>query len=754
MLRLFPLFSMSSRRHWRQLVLAGLCSALLASCGGNDDLETVVPVPASVAVELPTQRQALGVSFQLRSSAGDATEGLRYQWDFGDGKTSALASPQHSYDAAGVYTVKLVVSNVAGESVTGTGTVQVGDLAIVAGRNCSGADQSGWCWQRPLPQGQQLLAFHFPSDLRGWAVGEGGTIMATADGGKSWQAQTSGTRLAINRVYFVDNSVGWAAGYYGEMLRTIDGGANWQRFSTAQPYTVTALGAVDASVAWFGANGSTYLTTNAGQTWRRLELPGSYGTIAVAGASAFWGISNGMLWRSSDAKDWTLATQPPAGDARLTRNIDSVQALDARVALVTGYEYGYLGSGFSQYVSRRVFWFTADGGGTWQSLSAVSDYYPFYDNVRLLPDGAILLPAGYLASEARISTDRGQTWSSLGKPALAEFAYVVQMDVFSARRLMVRDSTGLQHFSSDGGASWLQGKPGGPIGAGMNSVWFFNSREGLAISNEGYYLKTRDGGLNWTQADGQANQGWSRLQFLPGSDTGWVISNHGAIFKSTDRGATWLSPVQPTSAPMSGVTDFHFVDAQNGWAVAPYSYSTGSARSGSIYVSQDGGSSWQPMPSTQDLNGLSSIRFADANHGVAVGPSGFAYASTDGGKTWTPKPTGTDRSLTRVTFANAHVALAVGQSGVILRSTDRGQSWSRVSSPTANTLLDVRFMSSTRGYAVGEGGTLITTNDGGLSWTVRDTGISSSLRSVFFVDAYTGWVVGDSGTILVTTDGG
>jgi len=33
-----------------------------------------------------------------------------YYWDFGDGNTSTLIAPSHTYAAAGVYTVKLVVS--------------------------------------------------------------------------------------------------------------------------------------------------------------------------------------------------------------------------------------------------------------------------------------------------------------------------------------------------------------------------------------------------------------------------------------------------------------------------------------------------------------------------------------------------------------------------------------------------------------------------------------------------------------------
>lgn len=47
------------------------------------------------------------------SSAGDP---VSYDWDFGDGQTSAAANPIHTYKAAGTYTVTLTVVNALGET--------------------------------------------------------------------------------------------------------------------------------------------------------------------------------------------------------------------------------------------------------------------------------------------------------------------------------------------------------------------------------------------------------------------------------------------------------------------------------------------------------------------------------------------------------------------------------------------------------------------------------------------------------------
>ncbi len=41
---------------------------------------------------------------------------MTYAWDFGDGYTSALEDPVHTYAATGCYTVTLTVSNECGET--------------------------------------------------------------------------------------------------------------------------------------------------------------------------------------------------------------------------------------------------------------------------------------------------------------------------------------------------------------------------------------------------------------------------------------------------------------------------------------------------------------------------------------------------------------------------------------------------------------------------------------------------------------
>jgi hypothetical protein len=58
----------------------------------------------------------------------------------------------------------------------------------------------------------------------GTAVGQGGTILRTTDGGASWVAQESGTMEYLQGVLFTDANTGTVVGSAGTILRTTNGG--------------------------------------------------------------------------------------------------------------------------------------------------------------------------------------------------------------------------------------------------------------------------------------------------------------------------------------------------------------------------------------------------------------------------------------------------------------------------------------------------------------------------------------------------
>jgi PKD repeat protein len=67
-------------------------------------------------------------TMQFNSSTSSVVTGrtiASYSWDFGDGGSSALASPSHAYGAAASYNVTLTITDSAGKVGRVTKTVAV-----------------------------------------------------------------------------------------------------------------------------------------------------------------------------------------------------------------------------------------------------------------------------------------------------------------------------------------------------------------------------------------------------------------------------------------------------------------------------------------------------------------------------------------------------------------------------------------------------------------------------------------------------
>ena len=83
-------------------------------CSCSDTVFATAPVPAVTFSAAPLSCCApLTVYFTDTTSASGGTIAAR-RWDFGDGSSSTLANPQHTYGTAGVYTVTLAVTNTTG----------------------------------------------------------------------------------------------------------------------------------------------------------------------------------------------------------------------------------------------------------------------------------------------------------------------------------------------------------------------------------------------------------------------------------------------------------------------------------------------------------------------------------------------------------------------------------------------------------------------------------------------------------------
>ncbi len=125
-----------------------------------------------------------------------------------------------------------------------------------------------------------LGSIWFDTDtMHGWAVGESGTIVATADGGHTWFSQTSGVTADLNSVRFAPGGkLGFAAGSGGVILRTEDEGRIWLQTDSkvGSPRTDLAIGQ-DGQTGWaIGFPPALLRTSDSGNNWDAMPWPLSY----------------------------------------------------------------------------------------------------------------------------------------------------------------------------------------------------------------------------------------------------------------------------------------------------------------------------------------------------------------------------------------------------------------------------------------------------------------------------------------------
>jgi photosystem II stability/assembly factor-like uncharacterized protein len=59
----------------------------------------------------------------------------------------------------------------------------------------------------------------FTDRNRGWAVGDDGVILYTADGGEEWSIVSAPLSAKLTDLVFVNNRAGWASGLSGALIK-------------------------------------------------------------------------------------------------------------------------------------------------------------------------------------------------------------------------------------------------------------------------------------------------------------------------------------------------------------------------------------------------------------------------------------------------------------------------------------------------------------------------------------------------------
>ena len=191
--------------------------------------------------------------------------------------------------------------------------------AVGAGGAIVASTDGGATWAAQVSHtGADLNGVAFVNATHGWAVGAGGVIVATTDGGTTWAAQDSRTTADLKAVAFADASTGWAVGAGGVIVATTDGGTTWNSQTSGTGSDLTGVAFADATHGWaVGAGGVILATTDGGTTWAAQDSHTTADLKAVAAADATHAVAvgaAGTIVTTADGADWAARTSATTSD--------------------------------------------------------------------------------------------------------------------------------------------------------------------------------------------------------------------------------------------------------------------------------------------------------------------------------------------------------------------------------------------------------------------------------------------------------
>ncbi|QDU37827.1 Ycf48-like protein precursor [Maioricimonas rarisocia] len=240
-----------------------------------------------------------------------------------------------------------------------------------------------------------------------------------------------------------------------------------------------------------------------------------------------------------------------------------------------------------------------------------------------------------------------------------------------------------------------------------------------------------------------------------GSRIAWAVGDHGTIWKSDDGGTSWSLVPTPADCHWTGIA---FLTDRVGWicggSVTPYVKHS----QGMVAFTEDGGQSWE-LRADGTVPYLQDIRFFDLDSGIAIGtatpeiPSGILTTS-DGGATWQAVPGPTGAAWKSAAFVDAATGL-VGGSGGRLVNVGGGRVLSRqLGSFGLRSIAGLDLASDGTGWLVGDGGLALTTRNGGVAWSPPEGPLPESVRDTFDFRSVSShgnhvWIAGRPGTAIL-----
>lgn len=442
----------------------------------------------------------------------------------------------------------------------------------------------------PLPAANNIWSLYFINELEGFAGMNSGALMKTNDGGISWTLQS--TQLSnINFIYFISSTRGflsnnngasktvdggnswystfpnvgtvksmyyqptlnllYAGGYYASVARTDSIASGWlSLFSILEPeYMFSICSPSDSIIIGVGSTGTLYRSTNAGGTWSNVQTGYPYtirDTYFFNDTLAFSCGDRATILKSTDGfvtetRKYNLAnvqlrkilfTSADTGYAcgsgrRILKTVNGGQSWlptfpNSGTTIFTDIEFTGKDTGYVSYLYESILK-TTNAGATWDTIHATPGSIHDLNDMHFFDDTTLIVSGTYTFLQR--STDAGLTFQPCvlsgnfsGSPDLSRFSFPSA----TVGYVIGEDSTFLR--TTDGGLNWT--KLYFPESS-INNVKFINDLEGYLLTPHKLY-HTSDGGQSFSVDSIPSNQSMFELH-INSSGYVYVMGTGGAI---------------------------------------------------------------------------------------------------------------------------------------------------------------------------------------------------------------------------------
>uniref|UniRef100_UPI003BA40128 WD40/YVTN/BNR-like repeat-containing protein n=1 Tax=Emticicia sp. TaxID=1930953 RepID=UPI003BA40128 len=270
----------------------------------------------------------------------------------------------------------------------------------------------------------------FINSNKGWAVGSGGRIYYTINGGQTWSTSYVSSTVELKNVHFVSEMIGWCVGTTGKVYKTTNGGVSWVSITVngiLNTDIVYSVYFVDSNTGWISFSNKVYKTVNAGISWTQESVmgPGALTDIYFLNNTTGW-----ILTQYSDihktinsGTTWTKLNAPTFGE-----NINDIHFINSNFGCIVG-DKGFLA-------------ISTDGGQTWDTQNAGT--LNNLKKVRFLNDSE-----GWVVGEGGLvlhTDDGGRSWY---KQTIGLTEGVLGLSVYDANSVWIASELGkIKKFES------------------------------------------------------------------------------------------------------------------------------------------------------------------------------------------------------------------------------------------------------------------------------------------------------------------